>query len=45
MSNECSSISGKITGLFLISKYMIKRYGFDVAVKRVIARQAKKKSR
>jgi len=37
----CTSTSGKITGIIFISKYMIKKYGFNIAVLKILSRKSK----
>lgn len=37
--------SSKVIGLLLLSKYMIKKYGFDLAVSKLIDKQNKNKNK
>lgn len=44
-NKACGNRLGKVVGLILVSKYMVKRYGFEEACKRIIERNKHKRDK
>jgi len=38
---KCTGLTGKIVDVIFVSKYMIKKYGFDIAVLKILSRKSK----
>jgi len=43
VKSELKCTAGKIVSIIFVSKYMIKKYGFNIAVLKILSRKSKSK--